>query len=178
LTPVAGSFVPIPFSPPILAENKIAPGAPLYEPSWWNDGGQRQLHNNCYNYATNYRTDTFRVISGGGQPGAAAGAMYTSITSAAVKAAAIADDLLATPSADNKPPSEGHLVALVIWPGQDFHWYRMNRNCSWSHKPGTTPATNVDNNGAPITDPRNAQRGPYTEFATFMVVKHGHIRVK
>src|SRR5215470_815412 len=33
--------------------------APLYEPAWWNDGGQKQWNNNCYNYATNYRTDTF-----------------------------------------------------------------------------------------------------------------------
>ena len=23
---------------------------PLYEPGWWNDGGQKQLNNNCYNY--------------------------------------------------------------------------------------------------------------------------------
>ena len=27
--------------------------APLYEPAWWNDGGNKQLHNNCYNYASN-----------------------------------------------------------------------------------------------------------------------------
>src|SRR5262249_25721820 len=40
--------------------------APLYEPAWWNDGGQRQFNNNCYNYSTNYRTDTFA------QPGLAA----------------------------------------------------------------------------------------------------------
>jgi hypothetical protein len=33
--------------------------APLYEPDWWNDGAQRQFNNNCYNYATNYRSDTF-----------------------------------------------------------------------------------------------------------------------
>jgi hypothetical protein len=32
--------------------------APLYEPTWWNDGARRQLRNNCYNYACNYRTDT------------------------------------------------------------------------------------------------------------------------
>lgn len=42
--------------------------APLYEPNWWNDNGQKQLNNNCYNYSTNYRTDTFA------QPGLAAGA--------------------------------------------------------------------------------------------------------
>src|SRR5690242_9552743 len=27
--------------------------APLYEPQWWNDGGQKQGNNNCYNYSTN-----------------------------------------------------------------------------------------------------------------------------
>jgi hypothetical protein len=58
--------------------------APLYEPAWWNDGGQKQLRNNCYNYGSNYRTDTFRQIPGGSQPGAAAGAMYASLTGPAV----------------------------------------------------------------------------------------------
>ena len=33
------------------------------EPSWWNDGGQKQFANNCYNYSTNYRTDTFALTS-------------------------------------------------------------------------------------------------------------------
>jgi hypothetical protein len=56
--------------------------APLYEPRWWNDGGQRQLHNNCYNYASNYRTDTFRVLPDGSQPGAASGAIYSQLTCA------------------------------------------------------------------------------------------------
>ncbi len=148
--------------------------APLYEPLWWNDGGggQKQPHNNCYNYATNYRTDTFA------QPGRAAGAMYTSFTCASVRPAAIADSLIAAPAANNRCPKEGHLVALVIAPGQDFHWYRKGRNGFWSHKPGGTPATNVDGNGNLIPDPRNANRGPYTDFCTFMVVMHGHIKIR
>ena len=33
--------------------------APLYEPNWWNDNGQKQWNNNCYNYACDYRSDTF-----------------------------------------------------------------------------------------------------------------------
>jgi hypothetical protein len=147
--------------------------APLYEPLWWNDGwgGQKQPHNNCYNYATNYRTDTFA------QPGLAAGAEYTSLTCASVRPAAIADSLIAAPSANNRCPKEGHLVALVIAPGQDFHWYRKGRNGYWSHKPGPTPVTNVDGNGNLIPDPRTANRGPYTDFCTFMVVMHGHIKI-
>jgi len=148
--------------------------APLYEPLWWNDGwgGQKQPNNNCYNYATNYRTDTFA------QPGLAAGAEYTSLTCASVRPAAVADDLIAAPAANNRCPKEGHLVALVIAPGFDFHWYRKGRNGYWSHKPGGTPVTNVDGSGHLIPDPRTANRGPYTVFCTFMVVMHGHIKIR
>ncbi len=145
--------------------------APLYEPEWWNDGGQKQWNNNCYNYSTNYRTDTFA------QPGLAAGAEYTALTCASVRPAALADDLIDSPSANNKCPKEGHLVALVIAPGSDFHWYRKGRNGYWTHKPGGTPATNVDNSGVLISDPRNADRNGYTDFCTFMVVMHGHIKI-
>jgi len=146
--------------------------APLYEPAWWNDAGQKQFNNNCYNYATNYRSDTFA------QPGLAASALYTALTCAAVKPAAVLDALIDSPAANNKCPKEGHLVALVIAPGWDFHWYRKGRNGYWSHKPGSTPVTNLDNNGVTIPDPRTANRGPYTDFCTFMVVMHGHIKIK
>ena len=144
--------------------------APLYEPAWWNVPA-RQPFNNCYNYATNYRTDTFA------QPGQAAGAMYTALTCASVRPAAVADELIATPRANNRCPKEGHLVALVIWPNVDFHWYRKGRNGYWSHKPGGTAVTNLDNSNVTIPDPRTADRGGYTDFCTFMVVMHGHIKI-
>jgi hypothetical protein len=143
-----------------------------YEPDWWNDGGTRQWNNNCYNYGCNYRTDTFA------QPGQAAGAMYTSLSCASVKPAAIADALIDAPGANNKCPAEGHLVALVIAPGWDFHWYRKGRNGRWTHKPGGTQVTHLDNSGAIITDPRTADRGPYTQFCSFMTVMHGHIKIQ
>lgn len=146
--------------------------APIYEPLWWNTGTGRQFNNNCYNYATNYRTDTFA------QPGRGSGAIYTAITGPAVRAAAIRDELIDSPNADNKCPNEGHLVALVIWPNVDFHWYRKGNNGFWSHKPGSTQVTNLDNSGNPITDPRTANRGNYTQFITFMTVKGGHIIIR
>jgi hypothetical protein len=90
----------------------------------------------------------------------------------------VADDLIATPAANNRCPREGHLVALVIAPGIDFDWYRKGRNGYWTHKPGGTQATNVDNSGHLIPDPRTADRGPYTDFCTFMVVMHGHIKIE
>ena len=69
---------PYPWPPRILCRC-----APLYEPDWWNDGGQIQFNNNCYNYGSNYRTDTYA------QPGRAAGAMYTSLSCASVKPAPV-----------------------------------------------------------------------------------------
>lgn len=146
--------------------------APLWEPAWWNDGGQKQWNNNCYNYGTNYRTDTFA------QPGKANGNQYSSITCAEVKSGAISDALIDSPSANNKCPKEGHLVALVVGPGWDFHWYRKGRNGYWTHKPGGTQATQLDNSGNLISDPRTADRGNYTDFCSFMVVMHGHTKIK
>jgi len=145
--------------------------APLWEPAWWNDAGQVQWNNNCYNYGTNYRSDTYA------QPGLANGAMYASITCPDVRAGAVADALIDWPKANNKCPKEGHLVALVVGPGWDFHWYRKGRNGLWTHKPGGTPATNLDNSGHLITDPRIADRGNYTDFCTFMIVMHGHVKI-
>jgi hypothetical protein len=144
--------------------------APLWEPDWWNDAGQVQYNNNCYNYGTNYRSDTYA------QPGKANGAMYGAISCPQVRAGALADALLAAPNS-NKCPREGHLVALVVGPGWDFHWYRKGRNGRWTHKPGGTQATNVDNSGNPILDPRTADRGFYTDFCSFMIVMHGHVKI-
>ena len=154
--------------PPII---RGCPCGPLYEPTWWNDAGQKQDNNNCYNYGCNYRTDTYA------QPGLASGVTH-SLTCATVKTAAVADGLINTPKADNKCPDEGHLVAMAIWPGWDYHWYRKGRNAYWSHKPGWGAVTNKDNSNASISDPRTANRGGYTDFCTFMVVQHGHIKIK
>jgi hypothetical protein len=133
--------------------------------------GHRLSCNNCYNYASNYRTDNFA------QPGMASGVSH-SLTCATVIPAAVADGLIDSPGANNRCPDEGHLVALVMGPGWDYHWYRKGRNGYWSHKPGGTPVTNVDNNGALIRDPRTAARDGYTQFCTFMIVMHGHIKLK
>lgn len=167
--------LPYPIWPPYINACYCAPDPDL---AWWNDGGTIQFNNNCYNYASNYRTNTFA------QPGKASGQQYTSLSGCTVAAGqrsakdgAIADQLVNTPAADNKCPSKGHLVALVIAPGWDFHWYRKGNNGRWSHKPGSTAARITDNSGNLITDPRTADRGPYTQFCTFMQVIHGHIKI-
>lgn len=128
-----------------------APAAALRE---WNDAEARsitcqhgypnwcrQCSNNCYNYGTDIRTDTFA------QPGWGSGKTITSYDCDQISRYAFYDGLTYTPAANNLCPSAGLLVALVIAPGLDFHWYRLNSDGYWAHKPGVDPATDLDDDG-------------------------------
>jgi hypothetical protein len=135
-----------------------------YNPGFWNNNANVRTRNNCYNYASNKRTDTFA------QPGRGCGRMYTAINCAEVSRAALCDRLhrrfVCFP--DSEKPR--YLVALVIAPGpgfNDFHWYRRNSEGFWSHKPGGTAARNTDNSGRVITNPETCNRGPYTQFCGY-----------
>lgn len=46
----------------------------------------------------------------------------------------------------------------------DYHFYRRNRDGSWSHRMPGMPPTRVDAAGIPIRDPRKADRGDYKRF--------------
>ena len=141
----------------------VAADAPAYTPAFWNTP-QRQPHNNCYNYANNQATNTFA------QPGRATGKPITGLSCKGVQPSAQSDGLKL--SADFSTPLKagaGWYVALVIWPGTDYHWYRQDDVGCWSHKPGQTAARNTDNSGNPITDPKTCDRGPYTDFCTYMI---------
>ena len=137
---------------------------PSFTPSFWNDGGTKQGNNNCYNYGNNKRTDTFA------QPGRRAGQMYSQFSCSAVYQAALADGLSALPASGKCGCKDK--VALVVDPGTDYHWYRQDRNGMWTHKPGGTQATNLDNSGNPISNPETADRCGgwlcYTDFCGYM----------
>ena len=128
-----------------------------YNPAFWNTPAV-QPRNNCYNYAMNHRTDTFA------QPGRISGHPNSIMQCANVAAAANWDGCTAACSGSNKN------VALVIWPGNDYHWYRLHSNGFWGHKPGGTAARNTDNLGRVIgggLNPANCARGPYTIFCGY-----------
>jgi hypothetical protein len=141
----------------------LNPGKPNFTPSFWNDGGNRQDNNNCYNYANNKATNSYA------QPGRAAGAQAGAMSCAAVHAASIADGLVPISDYPSWPLEFRGGLALVAAPGYDYHWYRLDDNGTWSHKIGWAPATNLDNAGNIITDPRTANRGVYTDFCGFFV---------
>lgn len=166
------------FRDDVIILRPVCQCAPVADLAAWNTDWNITSRNNCYNYATNYRSDTY------GQPGQAAGQKWTNLSGCNVpapgisaKMGAIADGLIDKPLQDNKCISPSNLVALVNYPNHDYHWYRKGSNGRWSHKMGGSPATVLDNSGNPITDPRTADRGDYTGFCTFMQAIHGHFKI-
>jgi hypothetical protein len=133
-----------------------------YDPGFWNDPAHIK-HNNCYAYATNQRTDTFP------QPGRGSGKEITDMTCAAAVAASLSDGAHAVNDCFGDEERPRLLVALVIWPGQDYHWYRKHPDF-WGHKPGQTPARNVDSSKKLILDPEKCDRGPYTDFCGYFLI--------
>ena len=48
--------------------------------------------------------------------------------------------------------------AMVTAPGRDYHYYRLNDEGIWTHKPGYKPITKYDSNNRRIIDPELAAR--------------------
>ncbi|WP_395943123.1 hypothetical protein [Brevundimonas sp.] len=140
------------------APNALA--APHYDPGRWNDDPFIMRNNNCYNYANDLITNSFA------QPGRGSGQMYTQFSCDNVGAASVRDGQAPTPDPDRNP-DVGQIICLVIWPNEDFHWYRKDANDYWSHKPGSTPATNLDGAGNPIRNPETCDRRPYINFCGY-----------
>ena len=149
---------------------------PPYDPSAWNDANGVQYNNNCYNYACDIKTGTYA------QPGRGTGHEYTAIDCQHVDMGAVSDGLVPVECDSGCGCSEcQHQVALVIKPGGfefgDFHWYRKDRDGRWSNKMGGSPATNLDNSGNIITDPRTADRGSYTIFCGCYCVRKSSVTI-
>jgi hypothetical protein len=165
--------------------------APPWDPARWN-WWQVISRNNCYNYATDIQTDTFA------QPGRASGvyAQTPPPNCTDVGRGAVSDGLKPV-DCDSGCGCSGccHRVALAVslgtptlWadasgdvyerPLYDYHWYRLDRNGIWSHKPGGSLATNLDASGNLIRDPRTCNRGPYTTFCGCYCVCKSQVRIR
>ncbi|KZN49486.1 hypothetical protein [Pseudoalteromonas luteoviolacea] len=150
---------------------KVEHFVPAYNAGYWNTGNAHQWYNNCYNYAAN-RTSPTNAKS---QPGYASGHRgfdSNRRSCAGVMEGARRDGFTPVPRsqwASKKADTSGTktLMALVLAPNRDYHWYRRDGNGKWSHKPGSTAVTNLDNSGRIITDPERADRGIYTTFCGY-----------
>lgn len=125
--------------------------------AFWNNPYVR-FRNNCYNYASNFASNTMA------QPGRRSGHQYTAFDCENVLTAAEFDGYL------TECRGTVRVVALGIWPGFDFHWWRLHPGGFWAHKIGNSPVFQWDNQGRILGNgltPENCDRGPYTQFCGF-----------
>jgi len=76
---------------------------------------------------------------------------------------------------NNSCPATHYKGALVVAPKRDYHYYRLNDENVWTHKPGYKPVQYVDSNNNIITDPEKAARDyggtlHYKDFCGFLCV--------
>ena len=162
----------------IAVDVPYKPGTEPHE-TWWACGSNyfnpnadffnepaHVTRNNCYCFASNHRPDIRYAL-----PGRRGGRPATSITCGGV-----IDGLRADGWRDGCQPN-GLTIVLVIWPNQDYHFYRLVTGGPfwwWGHKPGGTPAKYTDDCGHAIFQyqgrgyaPNNICRGSYSDFCGY-----------
>jgi hypothetical protein len=69
-------------------------------------------------------------------------------------------------------PKGYYKIALTCkYDKTDYHFYRQDDNGLWSHKNSWRKATNKDARGRLIKDPRTCDRGAFTIFCGYYIVK-------
>lgn len=161
--------IPLDTAPP--AENAVSACGPVLvssdtDFSFWNDA-YSITRNNCYNFASGYRSHTFA------QPGRKSGVALTSLANCGSSVGSVSycasfDGFSTTCYTGNQ-----FYACLVLWANNDFHWYRLCANSHWCHKPGGTAARNYDDSGFLIADPATCNRGPYTLVCSYRYFPYG-----
>jgi hypothetical protein len=132
----------------------------LYEPHKWNDNYNIKSTHNCYTYALG----KIRIgLDSKAQPGYASG--YNHIDDEKDYNCneffkRLKKDV---PSSylekfDNACLPGFYKIFLALDPGNDYHWWRLNSDGYWSHKPGATEVVDVDASGKKIKNPLLANR--------------------
>lgn len=82
----------------------------------------------------------------------------------------------------SKCPANHYKIASVADKGNDHHWYRQNKDGSWSHKSGEQDVTDLDALDQKIFNPKQASRNytsrpdsdlNYEDFCGFFCVPRG-----
>lgn len=145
---------------------------------------------NCYTYFLNLKSrGAYKLclkdlgkhnMCRRGQPGYFAG--YPRLTKDDYKCPVIEERTLADnpevyriPNIETKCKPTHYKGAIVVAPGRDYHYYRLNDDGQWSHKPGYKPSTIYDSKGERITNPEKASRDyggtlNYKDFCGYVCV--------
>lgn len=171
---------------------------PRYEPEVWNNDEATYKSMNCYAYAFDFRNPTLinecRRNNGKDcrkyfpQPGALNGdreALNASerrnckVVERLIKADV--PDIVKSSFQDKCPPGTSK-IGLVVDPGEDYHFYRLDPDGYWSHKDGSNKVKRFDALRRRIINPETASRDyrwqgsdlNYQDFCGFYCVPRNH----
>jgi len=139
---------------------------PTYNPNYWNNNKNIKNNNNCYSYSVNNKNHQF------GKPQPGYFARFNHIQNNQYKCAyffkRILNDIPSVylTSFKQKCKNGFHKAFFAIDSNKnehDYHFYRLDKNQLWSHKPGTTNVINYDANYKIIKNPMKANRN-YTSY--------------
>lgn len=160
-----------------MQENTLISISRKFLPDFWNNRNIAIINNNnCYSYACN---DPFNH-KGKPQPGEASKYEPKEMLVDEITKAVLSDGLIkAKLDKKKKPiPKEGYyLVALVVAPFRDYHWFRQDENNLWTHKRGAFDTLETDFSNKKITDPEKCDRNYYTDFGGYFYVPNDGIRI-
>lgn len=134
---------------------------PIYDEKKWNSKTKIQKTHNCYAYMF----DIIGTFDKKPQPGYASG--YQRISNYELRDC---DKIYERVKSDNpsllkttfdKKCPDGYrkaYFAIDDSTNSDYHFYRQNKDGTWSHKPGSTPVRRIDYNGNIIYNPETARR--------------------
>ncbi len=145
----------------VINKKKYSPlsGSELnYEPHKWNNHNVVNNHN-CYSYAMG---KIVKKLKDKAQPGYASGFNYLTdfnMTCNNLKKRLAKDNPASyIEKFDNRCLPGFYKVFLALDVGNDYHWWRQDKNRLWSHKPGSTKISNVDGSNKKILDPLKSNR--------------------
>ena len=145
---------------------------PVYNPDLYNKNPLIRETHNCYSYGAN-TIDPVQLVQCEGklhcdlryhQPGAmknkSGRLMKKSARTCKVVNDLWHDDIpgLKLSGFNDICPVGSSKVALVVAPGDDYHYYRQDADGWWSHKDGMNPVKRYDAKGKPIWNPKTAAR--------------------
>ena len=148
--------------------SKLNGSEPDYDTRKWNDNSLIKKTHNCYAYVSDIINSSF---NGKPQPGYASGYSYlsdTDIRKCDKMFERIAGDnpSFIKSTYENQCPKgyrKGYL-AVDDQEDTDYHFYRLDSNGYWSHKPGSTDAQNKNFDGKKIIAPHKARRESNSHF--------------
>lgn len=146
---------------------------PPYDPEAYNKDKRVQDAHNCWDYGLNVIDDKQTHQCNGNsprcsplfhQPGGTKG-LSNILERKEGRTCAVVENLMRKDVPDLTPttfqkrcPTRKSKIALVVHPGEDYHFYRQDADGWWSHKDGSNKVKRHDAEGRPIWNPKTAAR--------------------